>query len=1419
MGSTQSTSDENYNSSNATANNNNNNITNNNIIVDHWWPIENNDNFTLEQPNLNEIINELSDFNNRNIITNNNNNNNSNNSNSNILIEKEKEDNSDLLIINNKNISDTNFLIENKNIKKNSILIPSTSSSLLNDVIEDDNDNKLLKNHNYSSPIINNKIKQKEQTLEEFKEELKAKRMERQTAITDLRNELSRLRCQLAEEREINRKLKNGELNITSTTTTTTTTNNDNKKILIDACVSTNDNDHLNIDNNNDDIITNDNPNNSNNDPIIAENTQFEISLKEMVKQLQKDLAETHYNLQMTNSENLTLNSEVGVLRKQVTSLKDVITCSKQMIDVREEQVTQLKAKLTQIEESLADRETKLLSEDLRREYDKQMENIRNLRQLYEERARVCAAERENLLRQIQIKKDELASETEKTKNLEERIDTLEKDVQDKQKIIEEKNSEYGSLKYENRELKEEMNAINLLFSQMLMGFNGNNCLDIDRLTVMLEENRTLLNEMATKEANYEGASLPKLLFDIVKQVNDNDDTVDNSLNIVSTVECPTTLLNDVQNKNNSITCKDNENTLLQEVAGTASLDVKQEENLSKSKLLSEAVKSESLQMGLLKGTTTSDINSLDSKESSNSINESKEKDINPNSLEVEQENACLEEKNNADRVVSAQEIIGNLPKVWRVIMELLNHQKIEKVDFVENGQNEECYKLIQTPNGTKSELSVSKTYIKLKNLILEKKSLVKETNRLKTLNSHLEYRLNEQEKRLSAVSLELQKTWHLVSKMQRQHRQLHTHEQILRYQLQQKRRLLNELKEELEYCRRKWAAARAKNMESQIQCDDMRKEFAKRRLEDSNNSAESGYSDGAGSGTDEDEKDFEQNKNNKIPPHKFVHDFIENSRILERRNSLSPIRTIADTNLTRWQSSPAVDTPVSFLTEQITNNDDFDNAIESQTATEINVESVSTGAIPKQIASGSGTTQSTANDSSEPDRTERIQRLENQCKSLIARVLETSDCREKLELQIKRFQDEMPPVQHPVPLNEFIQNNKRKKSPSPETSTSTQEVNTNKGVLTEREEEYTRRRTERIQRLESESKQLISSIRKANDRGSTMIIKLRELHARRTGSREGSTDRSTDESDKNSTASGTATASEKLNESIDQFKSRSESMLGRCAERLRRLEEEGQMLLSKWTKNSERGTELENKLDSIHSRYANKTNSSDTKRNENDENGGASATTSSAKSSRPESPKTVEERLKEVQDKANSRNERIKQMEIESAELITKLTKTSNRGSSMINRLSENRERRNSLKKEQEKLKMDRKSASIDDDSDIVVKGNQTDSKQSTDTNNEKEEASATNISSRSTGAKPKVKTLPKTGVAAVTLSAHSRSKEQKSVEKQNKSGDTESLEEMFMRLSGLSTPGNSSKTEQVNEQKTDKSDDDQSPPDDKKE
>jgi hypothetical protein len=82
---------------------------------------------------------------------------------------------------------------------------------------------------------------------------------------------------------------------------------------------------------------------------------------------------------------------------------------------------------------------------------------------------------------------------------------------------------------------------------------------------------------------------------------------------------------------------------------------------------------------------------------------------------------------------------------------------------------------------------------------------------------------------------------------MQTQHQQLHTHEKILRYELHEKRKMLTELKQELEYCREKWERARQKNSESEVEWRKLRKEFASRKkqpMDVLNNSGESGFSD-----------------------------------------------------------------------------------------------------------------------------------------------------------------------------------------------------------------------------------------------------------------------------------------------------------------------------------------------------------------------------------------------------------------------------------------------------------------------------------------------------------------------------------------------------------------------------------------------
>lgn len=54
------------------------------------------------------------------------------------------------------------------------------------------------------------------------------------------------------------------------------------------------------------------------------------------------------------------------------------------------------------------------MSDDLRKEYDRQLENIRNLKALYEERSRVSSIEKDNLRRDLETSQADFEAEKKK---------------------------------------------------------------------------------------------------------------------------------------------------------------------------------------------------------------------------------------------------------------------------------------------------------------------------------------------------------------------------------------------------------------------------------------------------------------------------------------------------------------------------------------------------------------------------------------------------------------------------------------------------------------------------------------------------------------------------------------------------------------------------------------------------------------------------------------------------------------------------------------------------------------------------------------------------------------------------------------------------------------------------------------------
>ncbi|XP_059479519.1 FYVE and coiled-coil domain-containing protein 1-like isoform X2 [Neocloeon triangulifer] len=213
-----------------------------------------------------------------------------------------------------------------------------------------------------------------------------------------------------------------------------------------------------------------------------------------------------------------------------------------------------------------------------------------------------------------------------------------------------------------------------------------------------------------------------------------------------------------------------------------------------------------------------------------------------------------------AEKIKSLQEAVTddsdnstNHSKVWGALSDILENNPEGPQPPVSGSEG--CYKSINTPTGPQNVISVSQTFLRLKDLILEKKSLERELGQLRNLNGHLESKLHQQERRLSLVLLELKKTWGVVNKMRTQHSQLRSSEAILRYDIQQKRKIVNELKEELQHCNDIWKKARNKTRESEETWQELKNEFVSRRRnrplvpDDSleMNSGESGFSDDRG--------------------------------------------------------------------------------------------------------------------------------------------------------------------------------------------------------------------------------------------------------------------------------------------------------------------------------------------------------------------------------------------------------------------------------------------------------------------------------------------------------------------------------------------------------------------------------------------
>ena len=155
------------------------------------------------------------------------------------------------------------------------------------------------------------------------------------------------------------------------------------------------------------------------------------------------------------------------------------------------------------------------------------------------------------------------------------------------------------------------------------------------------------------------------------------------------------------------------------------------------------------------------------------------------------------------------------------------NGKAVNVEDVLTNAQNTDyspsllqksCFNEVTTKHGTKMVLSVSKTFLKLKDLILEKNTLEEQMSKMKHINETLCKQVNIHEEKLCGITDELNNTWFYVSKIKEQHKKMHSAEQILRAELAEKRQLLKNIRKELEETRASWNLVKQKNAESEIQ-------------------------------------------------------------------------------------------------------------------------------------------------------------------------------------------------------------------------------------------------------------------------------------------------------------------------------------------------------------------------------------------------------------------------------------------------------------------------------------------------------------------------------------------------------------------------------------------------------------------------
>lgn len=435
---------------------------------------------------------------------------------------------------------------------------------------------------------------------------------------------------------------------------------------------------------------------------------------------------------------------------------------------------------------------------------------------------------------------------------------------------------------------------------------------------------------------------------------------------------------------------------------------------------------------------------------------------------------------------------------------------------------------------------------------------------------------------------------------------------------------MLNELKDELEYCRRKWALAREKNNESQTQWNSLRKEFSNRKLLDANNSAESGYSDDP---TSDDDHGEEGQSGFDVP------------REAERRRSASPAAQLNDIvpQSPRGTSAPPQWSTAETVIESLENTSVTEETIATQVndnvlgfAAASSVIAIEVPAIPVRVKRVK-TKKSKDNEAKKSSSEKQLPELcrEKRLKEKVKKTVDTAG--ETLEQMFYRLSGQEPPAVEAAAESESESEEESEESSDEEEeqlvleeprielkdiyeagpsklTTLPPPVPTPRIPSTFELEDEERRanRAARFQRLEEQCQQLINQVTKTSHRGDALNSQLDEVQRRYTPNRDAAAAVVPDEAG----ASGltaheeeyTSRRAARLKRLDEECKATTgvdpdeagasgltaheEEFTSRRAARLKRLEAECKAYLDRVNTTNARASALDTKLTGLHERY-----------------------------------------------------------------------------------------------------------------------------------------------------------------------------------------------------------------------------------------